>query len=55
MDEISTPFLVGLVFSVTLAIVAGMAWKGGNERRDVAFLASTAGVGGLCTVIAALA
>ena len=45
--------IAGLLFTLTLALVALMAWKGGSERRDVTFLASAASVGGLCTAIAA--
>lgn len=54
MDEISSPVIAGLLFSVTLAIVALMAWKGGSEKRDVTFLASAAGFGSVCTAIAAV-
>ncbi|WP_158218805.1 hypothetical protein [Roseateles aquatilis] len=50
----STPVIAGLLFTATLGIVALMAWKGDTERRDVTFLASAAGVGSVCTVIAAL-
>ena len=52
LDFLTTPVIAGLLFTATLAIVALMAWKGGSEQRDVTFLASAAGVGGVCTVIA---
>ncbi len=55
MNELSAPILVGIALSATLAVVAWMAWRSGQERRDVAFIASSAGIGGLCTVVAALA
>ncbi|HEY1399007.1 hypothetical protein [Roseateles sp.] len=54
MDILTTPVIAGLLFTGTLALVALMAWKGGSERRDVTFLASAAGVGGVCTAIAAV-
>ena len=53
MNELSSLVIAGLLFSLTLAVVALMAWKGGSERLDVTFLASAAGLGGLCSVIAA--
>lgn len=54
LDLLTTPVIAGLLFTGTLAIVALMAWKGGNERRDVTFLASAAGLGGVCTALATL-
>ena len=54
MEEISSPVIAGFLFSVTLAVVALMAWKGGSEKRDVTFLASAAGVGSVCTAIVAI-
>jgi len=53
LNELSSPVIAGLLFTLTLALVALMAWKGGSERRDVTFLASAAGLGGLCSAIAA--
>jgi len=53
LNELSSPVIAGLLFTLTLALVALMAWKGGSERRDVTFLASAASVGGLCSAIAA--
>lgn len=53
MNELSSPVIAGLLFTLTLALVALMAWKGGSERRDVTFLALAAGLGGLCSAIAA--
>lgn len=54
LDFLTTPVIAGLLFTGTLALVALMAWKGGSERRDVTFLASAAGLGGVCTAIAAV-
>ncbi len=54
VELLTTPVIAGLLFTGTLAIVALMAWKGGSEKRDVTFLASAAGVGGVCTAIAAI-
>lgn len=55
MDQHSAPVITGLLFCLTLAIVALMAWRGGSEKRDVALLASSAGVSGLLAGIAAVA
>jgi hypothetical protein len=52
LDLLTTPVIAGLLFTGTLALVALMAWRGGSERRDVTFLASAAGFGGVCTAIA---
>ena len=54
VEWLSTPVIAGLLFTATLAAVALMAWKGDSERRDVTFLASAAGVGGVCTAAAAV-
>ena len=54
MDFLTSPVIAGLLFTGTLALVALMAWKGGCVRRDVTFRASAAGVGGVCTAIAAV-
>jgi hypothetical protein len=54
VEALSTPVIAGLLFTATLAAVALMAWKGDSERRDVTFLASAAGLGGVCTVAAAV-
>lgn len=53
MDEISPAVILGLLFTATLAVVALMAWRSGQEKHDITFLASAAGVGGVCTVAAA--
>lgn len=42
-----------LILAVTLAVVTLNAWRMGNEKRDVALLATSSGLCGVGAIVAA--
>lgn len=44
--------LMALILTLTLVVATFLAWRQGNERRDVGLLGILSGVGGLATAAA---